>query len=153
MQVILRRVSFLGFHYSFACKQSEVKPSQVVYFLLWLLSLVLYMYIPLVINFVCSLHFSISKSVFISLCCVFSHWPVLTDQMVLSRCFPVCWPIKHTHSFDIKTGSDNFHSVGKCHILLENDINISIKLLWKRMCEVQSLLLLHVSSHSVFPST
>ena len=40
----------------------------------------------------------------------------------------VGWPIKHSHLMVIEPGFGTFGSVGRCHVLLENEVSISIKL-------------------------
>ncbi len=48
----------------------------------------------------------------------------------------VCWPIKHTNTMVIEPAFGTFGSVGRCQILLENEISISIKLVSRRKHEV-----------------
>ncbi len=40
----------------------------------------------------------------------------------------VCWPIKHSNTMVIEPAFGTFGSVGRCQVLLENEISISIKL-------------------------
>ncbi len=44
----------------------------------------------------------------------------------------VCWPIKHSNTMVIETAFGTFGSVGRCQVLLENKISISIKLFSRR---------------------
>ena len=53
---------------------------------------------------------------------------------VLTR--SVCWPIKHGIPMVIKLGIGTFGSVDRCHVLLENEIGIFIKLVSRRKHEV-----------------
>ncbi len=48
----------------------------------------------------------------------------------------VCWPIKHSNTMVIEPAFGNFGSVGRCQVLLENEISISIKLVGRRKPEV-----------------
>ncbi len=48
----------------------------------------------------------------------------------------VCWPIKHSNTMVIEPAFGTFGSVGRCQILLENEISISIKLVSRRKHEV-----------------
>ncbi len=48
----------------------------------------------------------------------------------------VCWPIKHSNTMVIQPAFGTFGSVGRCQVLLENEISISIKLVSKRKHEV-----------------
>ncbi len=48
----------------------------------------------------------------------------------------VCWPIKHSNSMVIEPAFGTFDSVGRCQVLLENEISISIKLVRRRKHEV-----------------
>ncbi len=45
----------------------------------------------------------------------------------------VCWPIKHSNTMVIEPAFGTFGSVGRCQVLLEKEISISIKLVsrWK----------------------
>ncbi len=38
-----------------------------------------------------------------------------------------CWPIKHSYTMIIEPAFGIFGSVGRCQVLLENEISISIK--------------------------
>jgi len=40
----------------------------------------------------------------------------------------ICWPIKHTNPMVIEPGFGTFGSVGRCQVLLENEVSISTKL-------------------------
>ncbi len=44
----------------------------------------------------------------------------------------VCWPIKHSNTMVIEPAFGTFGSVGRCQVLLENEISISIKLVSKK---------------------
>ncbi len=48
----------------------------------------------------------------------------------------VCWPIKHSNTMVIEPAFGTLGSVGRCHVLLENEISISIKLVSRRKHEV-----------------
>ncbi len=48
----------------------------------------------------------------------------------------VCWPIKHSNTMVIEPAFGIFGSVGRCQVLLENEISISIKLVSRRKHEV-----------------
>ncbi len=48
----------------------------------------------------------------------------------------VWWPIKHSNTMVIEPDFGTFGSVGRCQVLLENEISISIKLLSRRENEV-----------------
>ncbi len=48
----------------------------------------------------------------------------------------VCWPIKHSNTMIIEPAFGTFGSVGRCQVLLENEISISIKLVSKRKHEM-----------------
>ncbi len=48
----------------------------------------------------------------------------------------VCWPIKHSNTMVIEPAFGTFGSVGRCQVLLENEISISIKLVSRRKHEV-----------------
>ncbi len=50
----------------------------------------------------------------------------------------VCWPIKHSNTMVIEPAFGSFGSVGRCQVLLENEISISIKLVSRRKHEVLS---------------
>ncbi len=39
----------------------------------------------------------------------------------------VCWPIKHSNTMVIEPAFGTFGSVGRCQVLLENEISIFIK--------------------------
>ncbi len=43
-----------------------------------------------------------------------------------------CWPIKHSNTMVIEPAFGTFGSVGRCQVLLENEISISIKLVSRR---------------------
>ncbi len=47
-----------------------------------------------------------------------------------------CWPIKHGNTMVIEPAFGTFGSVGRCQVLLENEISISIKLVSRRKHEV-----------------
>ncbi len=47
----------------------------------------------------------------------------------------VCWPIKHSNTMVIEPAFGTFSSVGRCQVLLENEISISIKLVSRRKHE------------------
>ncbi len=47
-----------------------------------------------------------------------------------------CWPIKHSNTMVIEPAFGTFGSVGRCQVLLENEISISIKLVSRRKHEV-----------------
>ncbi len=44
----------------------------------------------------------------------------------------VCWPIKHSNTMVIEPAFGTFSSLGRCQVLLENEISISIKLVNRR---------------------
>ncbi len=44
----------------------------------------------------------------------------------------VCWPIKHSNTMVIEPAFGTFGSVGRCQVLLENEISISVKLVSRR---------------------
>ncbi len=44
----------------------------------------------------------------------------------------VCWPIKHSNTMVTEPAFGTFGSVGRCQVLLENEISISIKLASRR---------------------
>ncbi len=46
-----------------------------------------------------------------------------------------CWPIKHSNTMVIEPAFGTFGSVGRCQVLLENEISISIKLVSRRKHE------------------
>ncbi len=48
----------------------------------------------------------------------------------------VCWPVKHSNTMVIEPAFGTFGSVGRCQVLLENEISISIKLVSRRKHEV-----------------
>ncbi len=48
----------------------------------------------------------------------------------------VCWPIKHSNTMVIEPAFGPFGSVGRCQVLLENEISISTKLDSRRKHEV-----------------
>ncbi len=48
----------------------------------------------------------------------------------------VCLPIKHSNTMVIEPAFGTFGSVGRCQVLLENEISISIKLVSRRKHEV-----------------
>ncbi len=48
----------------------------------------------------------------------------------------VCWPIKHSKTMVIEPAFGTFGSVGRCQVLLENEISISVKLVSRRKHEV-----------------
>ncbi len=48
----------------------------------------------------------------------------------------VCWPIKHSNTMVIEPAFGSFGSVGRCQVMLENEISISIKLVSRRKHEV-----------------
>ncbi len=48
----------------------------------------------------------------------------------------VCWPVKHSNTMVIEPAFGFFGSVGRCQVLLENEISISIKLVSRRKHEV-----------------
>ncbi len=50
----------------------------------------------------------------------------------------VCWPIKHSNTMVIEPAFGTFGSVGRCQVLLEKEISISIKLVSRRQHEVLS---------------
>ncbi len=47
-----------------------------------------------------------------------------------------CWPIKHSNTMVIEPAFGTFGSVGRCQVLLEKEISISIKLVSRRQHEV-----------------
>ncbi len=57
----------------------------------------------------------------------------------------VCWPIKHTNIMLIEPAFGAFGSVGRCQVLLENEISISIKLVSRRKHEVLQNVLVMVA--------
>ncbi len=48
----------------------------------------------------------------------------------------VFWLIKHSNTMATEPAFGTFGSVGRCHVLLENEISISIKLVSRRKQEV-----------------
>ncbi len=48
----------------------------------------------------------------------------------------VYWPIKHSNTMVIEPAFGTFGSVGRCKVLLENEISISINLVSRRKLEV-----------------
>ncbi len=62
-----------------------------------------------------------------------SHLPLDIYGVQVRR---VCWPIKHSNTMVIEPAFGTFGSVGRCHVLLENEISISIKLVSRRKHEV-----------------
>ncbi len=48
----------------------------------------------------------------------------------------VCWSIRHSNTMVIEPAFGTFGSVGRCQVLLENEISISIKLVSRRKHEV-----------------
>ncbi len=48
----------------------------------------------------------------------------------------ICWLIKHSNTMVIEPAFGTFGSVGRCHVLLENEISISIKLVSRRKHEM-----------------
>ncbi len=48
----------------------------------------------------------------------------------------VFWLIEHSNTMVIEPDFGTFGSVGRCHVLLENEISISIKLVSRRKQEV-----------------
>ncbi len=61
-----------------------------------------------------------------------SHPKILYEVQVRR----VCWPIKHSNTMVIEPAFGTFGSVGRCQVLLENEISISIKLVTRRKHEV-----------------
>ncbi|MED6257020.1 hypothetical protein ATANTOWER_006833 [Ataeniobius toweri] len=41
---------------------------------------------------------------------------------------PVCWSVKHSDTVVVKAGIGTFGCLGRCQVLLENEISIFIKL-------------------------
>ncbi len=62
--------------------------------------------------------------------------------MTIPQVWRVCWPIKHSNTMVIEPAFGTFGSVGRCQVLLENEISISIKLVSRRKHEVLQNLLL-----------
>ncbi len=54
-----------------------------------------------------------------------SHLPLDNNVVQVRR---VCWPIKHSNTMVIEPAFGTFGSVGRCQVLLENEISISINL-------------------------
>ncbi len=67
-----------------------------------------------------------------------SHLPLDNTPLILYgvQVRRVCWPIKHSNTMVIEPAFGTFDSVGRCQVLLENQISISIKLVSRRKHEV-----------------
>ncbi len=67
-----------------------------------------------------------------------SHLPLDNTPYILYgvQVRRVCWPIKHSNTMAIEPAFGTFGSVGRCQVLLENEISISIKLVSSRKHEV-----------------
>ncbi len=67
-----------------------------------------------------------------------SHLPLDNTLYILYgvQVRQVCWPIKHSNTTVIEPAFGTLGSVGRCQVLLENEINISIKLVSRRKHEV-----------------
>ncbi len=67
-----------------------------------------------------------------------SHLPLDNTPYILYgvQVRQVCWPIKHSNTTVIEPAFGTLGSVGRCQVLLENEINISIKLVSRRKHEV-----------------
>ncbi len=68
-------------------------------------------------------------------CLSSSSWQYPIDSLWGSG-LVVCWPIKHSNTMVIEPAFGTFGSVGRCQVLLENEISISIKLVSRRKHEV-----------------
>ncbi len=67
-----------------------------------------------------------------------SHLPLDNTPQILYevQVWWVCWPVKHSNTMVIEPVFGTFGSVGRCQVLLENEICISIKLVSRRKHEV-----------------
>ncbi len=67
-----------------------------------------------------------------------SHLPLDNTPYILygDQVRLVCWPIKHRNTRVIELAFGTFSTVGRCQVLLENEISISIKLVSRRKHEV-----------------
>ncbi len=67
-----------------------------------------------------------------------SHLPLDNTPYILYgvQVRRVCWPIKHSNTMVIEPAFGTFGSVGRCQVLLENEISISIKLVSRMKHEV-----------------
>ncbi len=67
-----------------------------------------------------------------------SHLPLDNTPKILYgvQVRRVCWPIKHSNTMVIEPAFWTFGSVGRCQVLLENEISISIKPVSRRKYEV-----------------
>ena len=63
----------------------------------------------------------------------FDNTPYIFCGVQISR---VCCSIKHSNPMVIKPGINTFGSVGRCQVLLENEISISRRLVSRRKHEV-----------------
>ncbi len=61
---------------------------------------------------------------------------VALNLLCLIQVWRVCWPIKHSITMVVEPAFGTFGSVGRCQVLLENEISISIKLVSRRKHEV-----------------
>ncbi len=61
---------------------------------------------------------------------------IFIDSLWGSEVRRVCWPIKHSNTMVIEPAFGTFGSLGKCQVLLENEICFSIKLASRRKREV-----------------
>ncbi len=67
-----------------------------------------------------------------------SHLPLDNTSYILYgvQVRQVFWPIKYSNTMVIETAFGTVGSVGRCQVLLENEISISIKLVSRRKHEV-----------------
>ncbi len=67
-----------------------------------------------------------------------SHLPLENTPYILYgvQVRQVCWPNKNIKTMVIEPAFGKFGSVGRCQVLLENEISISIKLVSRRKHEV-----------------
>ncbi len=63
-------------------------------------------------------------------------WLGLLLHELLHQCGMAWRPIKHSNTMVIEPAVDTFGSVGRCQVMLENEISISIKLVSRRKHEV-----------------
>ncbi len=64
----------------------------------------------------------------------FSRFPLDNTSQILYevQVWWVCWPVKHSNTMVIEPAFGTVGSVGRCQVLLENEISISIKLVsWR----------------------
>ncbi len=59
-------------------------------------------------------------------------WCLLSSSWLPLQVRRVCWTIKHSNTMVIEPAFGTFGSVGRCQVLLENEISISIKLVSRK---------------------